>query len=117
MNQAMKRLIVVLALSAFVFSQCTSTNKAAAIPVAGITYAAHVQPVIIANCSPCHLPPKGFKTALDTYGASKDYIDDIIRRISLSPGDKGFMPFKHEKLSDSIIHIFKQWKTGGLRES
>ncbi len=82
-----------------------------------LTYTTNVQPTIVANCSPCHIPPKGFKKAYDTYNAVRGDIDEIMRRINLNPGDKGFMPFKHAKLNDSIINIFSQWKTDGLREN
>jgi hypothetical protein len=74
------------------------------------------KPLIVANCSPCHIPPKGFKKALDTYDAAKTNIDDMLTRINLNPGDRGFMPFKHPKLSDSTINVFAQWKKDGLLE-
>ena len=42
----------------------------------------------------------------------------MIRRIELNPTDKGFMPFrKTEKLSDSTIAVFKQWKADGMLEN
>jgi hypothetical protein len=70
------------------------------------------------NCSPCHIPAKGGnKKAYDNYGNVKNDIDDIIRRISLNPGDRGFMPFKHAKLSDSTIAVFVKWKADGLAEN
>lgn len=97
---------------------CSSSKKTASVtpPANVITYAANIQPMIMANCSPCHIPPKGFKEALDTYPAAKSNIDDIIRRISMNPEDKGFMPFKHPRLSDSVINVFVQWKASGLAE-
>ena len=81
-----------------------------------MTYAANVQPLLVANCSPCHFPPKGNKKPLDTYEAVSKNIDDMISRVSRNPGDKGFMPFKHPKLSDSTINVLVQWKTDGLLE-
>jgi hypothetical protein len=67
------------------------------------------------NCSPCHIPSKGGnKKALDNYEAAKAEIDDIIRRIELNPGDRGFMPSRRSKLNDSTITAFKQWKAAGL---
>lgn len=83
---------------------------------AKITYNANIQPLMVANCSPCHMPPKGFKKAYNTYDAVKGDIDAIISRIEKNPGDKGFMPFKHPKLSDSTIQVYVQWKTDGLLE-
>ena len=44
-------------------------------------------------------------------------IDEMIRRIELNPGEKGFMPFKKkEKLSDSTVNVFKKWRDQGLAE-
>lgn len=97
-----------------VFSFCTSTKKAA-VAVAPLTYERNVEQLVTTNCSPCHIPAKGGnKLALDTYVAVKDNIDSVIARIEKHPGEKGFMPFKRARLSDSTIAIFKQWKTDGL---
>lgn len=97
------------------FSYCSSSKKAANTAV--VTYDASVISVITEKCSPCHIPEKGGRVKpLNTYDAVRADIDDIIRRISLNPGDNGFMPFKHDKLSDSTIAVFKQWKEDGLRE-
>src|SRR4051812_46623887 len=104
-NIQMKKLIFFLIISLVALQFCKTTKKATGshIPV---TYTADIQPIIISNCSPCHIPPKGNKAALNTYDAAKMHIDDIYRRITMDPADKGFMPFKHPKLSDSLIHVF-----------
>jgi len=81
-----------------------------------VTYMADIQPTIVANCSPCHIPPKGSKKALDNYDSVRANIDDILVRIQKQPGEMGFMPFKHPKLSDSTIMVFINWKNGGLME-
>ena len=47
----------------------------------------------------------------------KTDIDEIVRRIQLNPGDKGYMPFKRPKLSDSTIMVFKQFKQDGVLEN
>lgn len=97
------------------FSYCSSSKKAAKAAV--VTYDAGVMAVISEKCTPCHIPDKGGRVKpLNTYDTVRANIDDIIRRISLNPGEKGFMPFKHDKLSDSTIAVFKQWKEDGLRE-
>jgi len=96
-----------------VLSYCSASKKAAKAPKTA--YATGVQPLILANCSPCHIPAKnGNKKALDTYDAAKANIDTIIARIELTPGQKGFMPSRKPKLSDSIIAVFKKWKADGL---
>ena len=105
---------LLLVLTSVVFSYCHSSKKAtAAIPK--LTYQNNIETIIAANCSPCHIPAKGGnKKPLDTYASVQENIDDIVHRIELNPADKGFMPFKKPKLSDSTIAVFKQWKTDGL---
>lgn len=116
----MKKLFVLLILATpFVFQFCSSTKNAAKKtkqPVL-LTYQHDIQPIVVANCSPCHFPPKGNKKPLDNYASVKGDIDDIISRISKNPGERGFMPFKHAtKLPDSTINAFVQWKKDGLLE-
>jgi hypothetical protein len=112
----MKRftLLALIITSVTVFSYCSSSKKAAAkVPL--LTYEANVHQLVTDKCSPCHIPSKGGnKLALDTYDALKNNIDPVIDRISKMPGERGFMPFKHAKLSDSTINVFKQWKADGL---
>jgi len=104
-----------LVMTSLVFSYCHSSKKISKEPVAKLTYQTNIQTLIAANCSPCHIPSKGGnKKPLDTYAAAQENIDDMIRRIELNPADRGFMPFKHAKLSDSTIAVFRQWKTDGL---
>ena len=112
-------LFLVLALG-IVFQYCSSPKKvqaAAAPPVAKVTYASNVQPVIQSNCSPCHIPPQGRAKPLNTYDAAKANADDIIARIGRNPEDKGFMPMRHPKLADSTISVFVKWKESGLMEN
>lgn len=112
----MKKVLLLscLAIFAVVLTQCSSSKKAAKAQT--ITYATNIQPIISSNCSPCHFPDKGRARALNTYDAVKSNINDIISRIEKHPGDRGFMPMKRERLSDSTINIFKQWRDGGLTE-
>jgi mono/diheme cytochrome c family protein len=99
---------------------CSGSKKATASappPPVASNYETNVKTVIEANCSPCHIPAKGGnKKAYDNFANVKTDIDDIIRRIELNPTDRGFMPFKHPKLSDSTIAVFKKWKTDGTLE-
>lgn len=115
----MKKLFVLSLLStAFVFQFCSSAKKAqsAAAATAKVTYAAHVQPIVAGNCAPCHMPPKGNKEPLNSYETVKTHVEDIIVRIQKNPGEKGFMPMRHPKLSDSTIQTIVQWKADGLLE-
>ncbi len=98
--------------------KATGTTETTTTAPAKFTYQDNLQAVIMANCTPCHIPAKGgFKKAYDNYTSVKTDIDEMIRRIQLNPGDKGFMPFKKTtRLSDSTVNVFKQWKTDGLLE-
>jgi len=92
---------------------CTSSKKAALKKTT--TYTANIQPLMETKCAPCHFPEKGGKKMpLTSYAAVADNIDDIIRRIEMHPDQKGFMPRKRERLSDSTIQMVKEWKAGGL---
>ena len=104
--------------AAFIFSNCGPSKKAAATVVPKLNYETNMQTVIAAHCSPCHIPSKGGnKKAYDNFANVKTDIDEIVRRMELNPGERGFMPFKKtEKLSDSTIALFKQWKADGLLE-
>lgn len=112
--------LFLLIVTALVFSYCSSSKKATAskMETAKPSYENSIQTLIVGNCSPCHIPEKGGKKkAYITYASVKEDIDEIIRRIELNPHEKGFMPFKEtEKLSDSTIAVFKQWKDNGLLE-
>ena len=111
----MKKFTVLsLLFAAFLFQYCSGAKKVQ--KKQAVTYEANVAPVLTASCTPCHFPPKGNKEPLNTYAAAKEHIDDMIERIQKNPGDKGFMPFKHPKLSADTIQVFVQWKADGLLE-
>lgn len=97
---------------------CAPKNIAANITPAKTNFKTDMAAVVMAHCSPCHIPANGGKKkAYDVYANLKSDIDDIIHRIELTPGTKGFMPFKKtEKLPDSVIDLFKKWKSDGLLE-
>ena len=100
------------------FSFCNTAKKATATPTATVFYDTDVKALIETKCTPCHLPSKGGnKASLENYDAVKNEIDDMIRRVELNPGDRGFMPFKHAKLSEAEINILKTWKAEGLTKS
>ena len=109
-------LFVMVSTSILIFSNCSGSKKVAnAAPKS--TYESHIQTLVMSNCSPCHIPSKGGnKKAYDNFANVKSDIDEMIRRVELNPGDKGYMPFKRAKLSDSTIMVFKQWKADGMLE-
>ncbi len=128
-----KSIIALIVLIIVVFAACTKKaipSKTVAIvpapvdkPMAPpkpvlVAYTTSIQPLIEAKCSPCHLPARGGNKAdFSNYTASKERIQDMIARIQLNPADRGFMPFKHGKLSDSEIALFKKWQSDGLVEN
>jgi hypothetical protein len=113
----MKKLsVLLLVITAFTLQYCSSTRKASKAQEPKVTYDANIHPLMVANCTPCHFPPKGNKKAYDNYLAVKTDIDSILTRIQKNPNERGFMPFKHPKLSDSTINVFVQWKKDGLLE-
>ena len=108
-----KALILVLFFATVVVFEFCSGSKKAQKSVPSITYANHVQSTIAGNCSPCHVGANARSGHLDSYDAAKSHIDEIVRRIQLNPTDKGIMPFKHEKVPDSTITVFVDWKAAG----
>jgi mono/diheme cytochrome c family protein len=122
----MKKIITLLAVSASaaVLLNCNPAKKVAATqtePTAEVkpkfSYTSGFKEVLAANCAPCHFPDKGGnKKAYDNYANVKADIAEMIRRIELKPEEKGFMPFKRPKLSDSTIALFKLWREGGMTE-
>ncbi len=112
----MKKIILFVLVALVTIFQFCSSSKKAARESSKITYAKHVQPIIQASCSPCHIPPQGRAEALHTYATAMAHADTIISRIKLNPGQKGFMPAKHAKLPDSTINVFVRWKEDGLLE-
>lgn len=118
----MKRVFTLLTIcsTVVVLSNCGPSKKAVAeAPApAKLNYTNNLQAVLADKCAPCHIPAKGGnKKPYDNYANVKTDIDEIIRRIELEPGVRGFMPFKKTaKLSDSTINLFKQWRADGLLE-
>src|SRR3954451_18763554 len=113
----MKKLFVFLLAAPFIVAlQFCSSSKKNAKAAKSVTYVDNVQPILQLNCTPCHFPPKGSKKAYDNYTAVKTDIGEILERVHKNPDEKGFMPFKHPKLSDSTIQVLEQWRNTGLAE-
>ena len=106
--------LIAISLTSILLTYCHGSKKAMA---SKTTFTGSLQTVIMANCSPCHIPAKGGnKAAYDNYANVTKDIDAMINRIQLNPGDRGFMPFRGKKLSDSTINVFKQFKADGMLE-
>jgi hypothetical protein len=113
----MKKYLLLLLLPGFTLLQYCSSSKKAKAPaatVAIVNFDDHVKPLVNSKCGPCHTV--GNKTHIGIYKEAVEHADDIIRRINLTPGEKDFMPAKHDKLSDSVIAVFAKWKADGLLE-
>ncbi|MBS1929314.1 MAG: cytochrome c [Bacteroidetes bacterium] len=114
-----KLLIPAVLIIVMVFSNCSSSKKSASPAYSGpvtVTYDANVLPIIQSHCAPCHTNGKGMRAALNEYDVAKGRIDNIIHRISLQQGQMGFMPKKHDRLPDSLIQVFVDWKAQGVVE-
>ena len=115
----MKKYLVLIGISltVLIFSNCNPTKKAAATTAVKSTYENQIVSLVSTYCTPCHIPAKGGnKKPYDNYANVKTDIDEMIRRVELNPTDRGFMPFKKPKLSDSTIAVLKQWKADGMLE-
>ena len=117
----MKNLVIPsLLVLALTLSFCTSTKQTPAstdtTKPPTVTYLTNIKPIVTTQCAPCHFPPKGSKQPLDNYADVKAEIDDIIARIQLHPGEKGYMPAKRPRLSEETIQLFKTWKAEGTPE-
>lgn len=84
--------------------------------IAKVTFQGNVKMLVDMKCTPCHTNEKGRLPYYESYDVAKNDIDEMIRRIHLNPGEKGFMPAKNLKLSDSAILVFEKWKADGLLE-
>jgi hypothetical protein len=107
-------LVLFFIIQGYYLSSCSKDDPSPADPI--ITYNAHIKPLITSRCTPCHLPPDGFKTWFNTYDATKQNIDEMIKRIQLLRTDTLSMPWKRAKLSNDEIQKFIKWKDDGLLE-
>ena len=95
----------------------TCTKKASPAKIIQTTYTVDILPLIQSKCTPCHLPSKGgFKANFENYESAKKYGAEMLDRVMIAPGQRGFMPFKHEKLADTEIALIKKWIDQGLLE-
>jgi uncharacterized membrane protein len=115
----MKKNILLLTVSCILLlAACSKKNTAGKTPkVIPFTYVTDITPLIQSKCSPCHLPSKGGrKTSFENYEAVKKYSADILARVQRNPTERGFMPFKNEKLSAQETGLIKKWIEQGALE-
>ena len=108
-------LIVFVSCLILSFQNCKSTKDAsvykAKTTIPNVTYKTHIQPIMVAKCTPCHYPKFGRKKMLNTYAAAKENITDILTRVQLQSEDIKFMPFKGKRpaLTNQELELFKNW--------
>jgi hypothetical protein len=115
----MKKTIIVCGCIALMFAiSCAKKTTATGSKKSAVNYEANIKPLMETKCAPCHIPAKGGnKAAFDTYAGASRYIDEMIRRVEMTPGTRGFMPFKHDPLPAEEIAMLKKWKEHGLKEN
>jgi hypothetical protein len=100
-----------------VFAACSKKASPGKTVVNSTTYNTDLVPLLQAKCTPCHFPSKGGNKAnFETYESAKKYGADMLARVMLNPGQRGFMPFKHDKLTEAEIAVIKNWVDQGLLE-
>ncbi len=114
----MRKILFVLTLITVAFlTACTKKASPGKTVVKSTTYSTDIVPLLQAKCTPCHLPTKGGRKAdFENYAGAKKYGADMLARVLLNPGDRGFMPFKHDKLPAEEIAIIKNWVDQGMLE-
>lgn len=114
----MRKTTLILALFTITaFAACSKKSNAGKSKIKHTTYTADVMTLIQAKCTPCHLPSAGGNKAnFEGYETAKKFAPEMIDRVSLEPGQRGFMPMKHEKLSVEEIAVLKKWIADGLLE-
>ena len=117
MKISFSRIIILLLVgTAFILQNCKSTQGSQSI--AKVSYDTDVRPLMVRSCTPCHFPEEGKKTMYDTYDATRRDIKDIIARMEMDPGEKGYMPFKSKRqaMSPEEIQVFKDWMAQGYAD-
>ena len=97
------------------FAACN--KKASVAKVVLTNYNTDILPLVQAKCAPCHLPSKGGNKAnFENYESAKKYGAQMLDRVMIAPGQRGFMPKNHDKLADTEIALIKKWIDQGLLE-
>lgn len=97
------------------FMACS--KKASPAKVRPTSYTIDIAPLIQAKCTPCHIPSRGGKKGdFENYESAKRYAAQMLDRVMIAPGQRGFMPQKNEKLPDTEIALIKKWIDQGLLE-
>jgi uncharacterized membrane protein len=128
----MKKIVLLMAIGSFVgiISCSKDKDETTTVPVtvvdpvvvidpnAPATFAT-VKKIMETNCTGCHsgkVDPIA-QPALISYADVKASVgNNLIDRISLEKGAKGFMPQGRNKLPQASIDLIKKWKAEGYKE-
>lgn len=107
---------VLLLIIVTVFAACSKKASPAKTPrIIPTTYTTDILPLAESKCMPCH--GKGSnKGDFLNYESAKKYAAEMLDRVMIAPGGRGFMPKNHDKLADTEIALIKKWIDGGLTE-
>lgn len=81
-----------------------------------VTFIADIKPLLVASCTPCHLPGGANPNKWDDYATSKSKISAILDRVQRESTAAGFMPRGGTKLSAANIALLNKWVADGLLE-
>lgn len=81
------------------------------------TYTAHIKPLLVNSCTPCHVSGGSNPNKWDNYATTKNKINGIIDRVERETTAAGFMPQGGPKLSAANIALLKKWVADGLIEN
>lgn len=110
--------VIVLLLIVAVFAACSKKASPAKTPKeAPVTFVKDIQPLVYAKCANCHIASKGGnKGDFEKYESAKRYAAEMLDRVMIAKGQRGFMPRNGEKLPDTEIALIKKWIDQGLLE-
>ena len=83
-----------------------------------ITFTNDIQSIMNNNCISCHSNPaiNGASIPLTDFNNVKNAVlnNNLINRISTTPGQSGAMPFGGPQLPQNLIDLVIQWQTDGF---
>ncbi|HAO45310.1 MAG TPA: hypothetical protein DCQ97_00185 [Chitinophagaceae bacterium] len=111
-------LITLIVIASCAKKTAPATSAAEPPKAKATSFTAEVSPLLQAKCTPCHFPSKGGNKAnFETYATASKFGAAMLERVQKNPGERGFMPMRNPKLSDTEIATLKKWVEGGMTEN
>jgi mono/diheme cytochrome c family protein len=108
--------LIVIALAYTVTLSCKKDEAVVAPKL--LTYNADIKSIMVANCTPCHMPGGIRANKWDDYTTTKNNVSFILDRIQRDVTAAGFMPRGGTKpVSTAEIAKIQQWVKDGLLEN